>query len=294
MNRLVLLVCFVTVGALHSEPMADWTKIIPSATVQLRDPRDISISPEGLLYIADTGHQRVVAVDSSGKLVAETGGLGDTHGQFRWPREVVADRGNAVWVLDYGNRRIERFTRSLEYQGTFTITVPNDATPHQPDAMAISPQGDLYVFDRDDARLLRYDQLFSQQGVLGSGSGAQFVSAISSMAFVPERGVIWWERGSDELHSADALLTPSAPIKLGGAPDDLQLSSTQNCLLYATPSGAFQRCALSSPADTLVASSDLARAGIIHLAGLALSPNHILYLLDSGTAAVFRVNLQRE
>src|SRR5512133_1973685 len=62
---------------------AEWTQIVPSPTVTLRDASDLSISAEGLLYIADTGHHRVLAVDSTGKLVMETGGFGDTPGQFQ-------------------------------------------------------------------------------------------------------------------------------------------------------------------------------------------------------------------
>ncbi len=293
MKRLVIPLLMVVVSALHAQTSPGWTKIVPSATVQLRDPRSLSLSPEGLLYIADTGHHRVVALDTTGKLVAETGGLGDAHGQFRWPRVVIADRGNAVWVLDYGNRRIERFTRSLEYQGTFTITVPNDQTPHQPDAMAISPQSDLYVYDRDGGRLVRYDPLFREQAELGSGSGSQFVSNVSSMTFVATRGLFWWERGSDQIRHADGLLNAAAPVKLASAPEDLRLAPGDSCLLFATSAGVFQRCSLTS-SDTLLAPADLARAGIAHLTGLAISPDRVVYLLDGGTAAVFRVNPLRE
>ena len=294
MMKLAFVIMLTLVAAAFAQTPLAWTKILPSAAVQLRDPRSISVSPEGLLYVADTGNQRVVAVDSAGKLVAETGGLGDAHGQFRWPRVVIADRGNAVWVLDYGNRRIERFTRSLEYQGTFTITVQGSETPNQPDGMAMSPQSDLFVYDRDDSRILRYDPLFSQQAALGNGSGLQFVSAISSMAYVPALGLSWWEHGSDQIRNADALLNPSVSINLGTVPDDLRLASSESCLLYATSSGVFQRCSLTALSDTLVSSGDLAHAGVSRLTGLALTPGHVLYVLDGATASVFRVNLLRE
>jgi hypothetical protein len=114
------------------------------------------------------------------------------------------------------------------------------------------------------------------------------------MTFVATRGLFWWERRSDEVRYADQLLNPAPPVKLSGAADDLFLANADSCLLYATPTGVFQRCSLSAPADTLISASELARAGITHLAGLAMSPDHVLFVLDGGAAAVYRVNLMRE
>ncbi|HEY3296033.1 MAG TPA: NHL repeat-containing protein [bacterium] len=294
MRRLLVALLLWVPCALFAQTAARWTKILPSATVQLRDPRCVSVSPEGLIYIADTGHHRVVAVDTTGRLVAETGGLGNAHGQFRWARAIIADRGNAVWVLDYGNRRIERFTRSLEYQGTFTITLPNDDTPHQPEAMAMSPQSDLYIYDRDAGRLVRYDPLFSAQAEIGSGGGSQFVTNVASIACVSAHGLFWWERGSNEIRHADGLLNPAAPLRLGAAPEDLRLAPADSCLLYATPAGIFRQCLQAAPSDTLFSLAELSAAGVTHIAGLAMVPDHVLYVLDGGTAAVYRVNLLRE
>jgi hypothetical protein len=294
MKYLVLTAWIISTTALWAQMPADTQKIIPSQTVQLRDPHSVSISAEGLIYIADTGHHRVVAVDTMGKLIAETGGFGDAHGQFRWPRDVVANRGNAVWVLDYGNRRIERFTRSLEYQGTLTLIVPDDNTPHQPEVFTISPQSDLYVFDRDDGRLVRYDPLFRVQAEMGGGSGSQFVSAVAAMTFVSAQGLFWWERGGREVGHSDALLNPAHPYPLNFAPDDLHLASSDSCLWYGCSRGIFRQCSFTAPADTIIAPADLSRLGITHLAGLAVAPDHHLYVLDGGAAALFRVNLLRE
>ena len=127
----VLLLITLAVSVLHAEEVLRVTRVIPSASVELRDPRSLSISPDGTLYIADTGRHRVLAIDAAGQIVAETGGLGTDHGQFQWPKKVIADRGAAVWVLDFGNRRIEKFSRSLEYQGTFLLPGDDESLPCQ-------------------------------------------------------------------------------------------------------------------------------------------------------------------
>jgi hypothetical protein len=266
-----------------------WTRIVPSPTVELRDPRSMSVAAEGLIYVADTGHQRVVAFDSSGTLVFETGGLGDAHGQFRWPRAVVADRGNAVWVLDYGNRRIEKFTRLLVYQGTLEIRIAGSDRPNQPEALALSPQGDLFVYDRDRGKLLRYDPLFTLQAESGSGSGLQFISNIASMEFVPRRGLFWWERGGGVVRHADALLNPAAALPLRVSEDEINLSGVDTCLIIAAARTVLRVCAPDLPPDTLLTSGDLSALGEFR-ATAACVAGETLYLLDKNAGAVYRVD----
>jgi streptogramin lyase len=234
-------------------------------------------------------------VDSTGKLIAETGGFGSGHGQFEWPRQVIASWGSSVWILDYGNRRIERFTRSLEYQGTLEITVPGDETRHQPQAMALSPQGDLYVFDRDGGRLVRYDPLFTLQAELGSGSGSQFVTNIVAMTFVPGRGLWWYERGGRELRQADALLNPSATMLLPDPGVSICLGARDTCLFTATLAGVVTHCLQnSSAADTLIPGADFPVAGLRSLQAVAAAPGGEWYLLAGASGAIYRVHGLRD
>ncbi len=267
--------------------------MLPSTTVQLRDAADISVSAEGTLYIADTGHHRVIAVDSTGRLIAETGGFGGAHGQFQWPRAVIANCGNAVWVLDYGNRRIEKFSRSLEYQGTLPVDSAAGEDRSQPEAMALSPQGDLYVFDRDGGRLLRYDPLFTLQAELGRGGGSQFITNISAMAFVPGRGLYWWSRGSGTIDRADALLNPLTPLRLWGKVDDMHLAAADTCLLYGTLRAVLMQCAASTPPDTLIFAEAFNAQGVKRLAGIAVAAD-LYYVLDGGANTVYRFHRTRE
>lgn len=292
MTRLAALLLFLLTMNAYGQSDASWIRILPSDTIQCRDARCLSVSPEGHLYIADTGHHRVFVLDENGKLIVETGGFGSSHGQFQWPRAVVADRGNAVWVLDYGNRRIEKFTRSLEYQGTFTVAVPNEIAGRQIEAMAISPQGDLYVFDRDGSRLLHYDPLFQQMAELGSRSGVEFISSISSMTFVPRSGLYWWTRGSSRVAHTDALLNPAQDFTLKGAPETLALASSDSCLLYASSGGILRLCPESGVPDTLVSPELLAAAGIARVTSLALTPDQQLVVLDGSANAVYRIKIR--
>lgn len=288
-------VIWIAAGLLCSAVLANdqWTRIVPSADVELRDPRSISVSREGLIYIADTGHNRVIAVDTTGHLIAETGGFGSGHGQFQWPRIVVADQGNAVWVMDYGNRRIEKFTRLLEYQGTLEITVSGDETKRQPEALATSPQGDVFVFDRDGSRIIRYDPLFRPQAELGSGSGSQFVSNIAAMTFLLGKGLFWWTRNSKEIGRTDPLLNPLPPLRLEKSPIDLILADADTCLLYGTIHGIVRWCDLAR-CDTLISADEMTNVPIRQLKSLAIATNGDLYLLDGREKAIYRMRTGRE
>jgi hypothetical protein len=270
-----------------------WTRLVPSTTVELRDPQGLSVAADGVLYVADTGHHRMVALDSGGTLVAETGGFGEAHGQFRWPRAVVADRGNAVWVLDYGNRRIEKFTRLLVYQGTLEIRVPGSDRANQPEALALSPQGDLFVYDRDDSRLLRYDPLFTLQAESGSGSGLQFISNVAAMVFVPRRGLYWWERGGKVVCHADPLLNAAAPLTMPPFAGDLNLSCADTCLIVSSMPAILQLCAADSPPDTLLTNEDLKAVNGVRVSAACLAGQR-LYLLDRTSGALYRIDLASE
>jgi sugar lactone lactonase YvrE len=270
----------------------NWKKIVPSDTVQLRDPRAISLSREGLLYIADTGHHRVIAVDSTGKLVAETGGFGNAHGQFQWPQDIRADFGNMVWVVDYGNRRIETFSRSLVYQGTLEIKVTGDETRHQPEVIALSPQGDLYAFDRDGGRLLCYDPLYNLRAEFGGRSGGSFLTDVARMAFIPSRGLVWWVRGESVLHRSDLLLNPVDSYSLPVADANLALAVADTGIIVGSMSGVWRVHLNRTSPDSLLSAAQLDDIGLRQLDAMAWVKG-VLFLLDGKAGTLFRITLQQ-
>jgi hypothetical protein len=291
MKCLVVLLWVIVIAVTESPAQSVCTRIIPSDSIQLRDARGLSVSPEGYLYIADTGHHRIIVSDSVGRVVAETGGFGNSHGQFQWPRSVAAGQGNVVWVLDYGNRRIEKFTRSLEYQGSFTITVPAEDLAHQPDGMAFSPSGDSYIFDRDGGRLLHFDPLFRQIGDLGGRSGSEFISSVASIAFVPRSGLYWWTRGSRHITHTDGLLNSASGLPLSEVPKNLILAAMDSCLLFGSESGIREFCPAATRPDTVLPAAMLKQAGITTVTALAAGMDRTLYLLDGPANSVYRIKL---
>jgi DNA-binding beta-propeller fold protein YncE len=77
----------------------------------LSDPSGVCLGPNRSLFVADTGHNRVLAIDLDGaEIVEHIGGTesGDGEVSFNSPRD-VACRGEILYVLDTGNNRIQKY-----------------------------------------------------------------------------------------------------------------------------------------------------------------------------------------
>jgi DNA-binding beta-propeller fold protein YncE len=76
----------------------------------LSEPAGVCLGPSRSLFVADTGHHRVLVFDlDSGEVVQGIGGPdpGADAGSFREPRD-VAVRKDVLYVADTGNHRIQR------------------------------------------------------------------------------------------------------------------------------------------------------------------------------------------
>ncbi len=293
MRYLATALALLTATSLPAQSVPTWSTWLSRPAIELRDAQSISLAADGTLYIADTGHHRIVAVNDSGRVLYETGGFGNGHGQFQWPRKVIADRGAAVWVLDHGNRRIEKFSRTLEYQGTFTITSLDSDTPSQIEAFAVSPQGDLYVFDRDGGRLVRYDPLFRAQAELGPSSGTEFVSSVSQMTYATRLGVVWWERGSTRLRVSDQLFTQVRALDLRADYQTVTLASSDTCAIVVLNDVLRLWCDLQAQPDSLFDLRVVPDLDLKRLDDIAVAADHSLYLLDGLAGVIYRLYLPK-
>ncbi|MCP4544385.1 MAG: TIGR03663 family protein [Chloroflexi bacterium] len=87
------------------------------------EPWDITLSPTGDIYIADTWNHRIQKLDDDGNPIAAWGlfgqyGLGDgAIGQsaFYGPRGIAIDSSGQIYVADTGNKRIQVFDSSNHF-----------------------------------------------------------------------------------------------------------------------------------------------------------------------------------
>jgi hypothetical protein len=125
----------------------------------LVQPLALDIDPDGNLYIADTGNNRILKCNQRGELLREAGGFGFDKEQFDRPVDVWAGNGLEVFVVDYNNQRLERYDKDLNYISSYYSDELQDESLQfgYPAAVGFSDQGELFLADHEFKRVLRID-----------------------------------------------------------------------------------------------------------------------------------------
>ena len=113
----------------------------------------IGLSPDGLLYVADSCNHRVQVFTTDGKFVRQFGKAGNGPGELSYPYDVRIDAAGNVFVCEFGNSRIQVFDR--EGRTVEIIGGPGGA-PGQfsnPWSICLDSQGNLYVADSQNHRV---------------------------------------------------------------------------------------------------------------------------------------------
>lgn len=147
---------------------------------QLDEPRGISVSIMGDIYIADTGHNRIVKLDAKGKYVNHVGGFGWKNNQFDAPVDVFASDGLNIYVADLNNQRIQRYSKKLDHVSSFggskltelsiDASKTSDEQIGRPAGIAVSAQGDLFYSDSENDRIVRINRFGKKENTFGGFS----------------------------------------------------------------------------------------------------------------------------
>jgi phospholipase C len=103
----------------------------------LAGPEGIAIGPGGRIWVADTGHDRVVEFSPAGRVLDRIGSPGSGRGQLSQPAAVAVSGSGTVYVADQGNGRVEAFSPA----GAYLSAIPVPA----PAGVALDPAGQLWV-----------------------------------------------------------------------------------------------------------------------------------------------------
>ena len=124
------------------------------------EPNGIAIDSDNNVYVVDSGHSKVVRLDSNGTFALNWGSWGSSNGQFKHPTGIFVNK-NYVFVADSGNARIQMFDKSGNFLYAWGIYGMGPTMFHSPVAMALDETGDLFVADSDRDTI----QIFGTGGI---------------------------------------------------------------------------------------------------------------------------------
>lgn len=122
---------------------------------QFLRPQGLAMDAQDQIWIADASNHRIQVFDVSGEaphFVKQFGSAGTSAGQIRYPYDIVL-YDNEVFVCEFGNHRVQRFSREGESLGLWGMPGREPGEFHQPWAMTIDTTGRMHVLDSYNHRV---------------------------------------------------------------------------------------------------------------------------------------------
>jgi sugar lactone lactonase YvrE len=221
----------------------------------MNNPNSVSVDGNGRLWVADRDNHRVLRFDNASAKASSaaadavlgqpdfaTNSTGAAGGKMNAPACVYADAGGRVWVADRANNRVLRYDDAASKangavangvlgQSDFSSTTSGTtgSTMSAPWGVSLDVNGRLWVADRSNSRVLRFDNAAvkangaSADGVLGQVS-------LTASAYAKTRAGLGEPRGvavdaSGRLYVADegntrVMVYDNAAAKANGANAD--------------------------------------------------------------------------
>ncbi len=147
------------------------------AEVKLGAMSAVEVDKKGNVYVLHRGEPPLVKFNSKGKYVKGWG-----EGMFKVAHGLRVDRAGNLWTTDNGNHVLRQFSSDGKLLRTIgEVGVPGNDGAHfrSPDDVVFASNGDLYIADSGNARIVHLDstgKFLGQWGKKGKGQ-SEFATA---------------------------------------------------------------------------------------------------------------------
>lgn len=163
---------------------------------QFKSPDAIEVDSRGNVFVGDEGNNRVQQFNQAGKYLAQFGSKGSGAGQFSftWPMGIAVDNKGGLWVADVANNRIQKWgipNYRPSWYGAFGTVGSGDGQMKAPADSAIAPNGDVFVLDKGNARVLRFNREGKYLSKFGTGGTANGQLKAPTSIAIDGSGNLW-------------------------------------------------------------------------------------------------------
>lgn len=135
----------------------------------LNSPQDIYIDNEDRIYVADTGNNRIVVLNSDGSLLYVVDPQDEEGYTLNEPSGITTDKNGNLFIGDTGNKRILNISPDgtlLKEYGTPSSSVLDENFIFTPRRVAVTDTGYLYTIK--EKSLMKIDEQNSFKGYIGA------------------------------------------------------------------------------------------------------------------------------
>jgi len=138
--------------------IADNLALVEEGTFgSFQDAKRIYLDYQRRIFVTDVHTHQVIIFTGPQAEPQLIGGYGWSATSFDTPTGIAAD-GLNVYISDYGNRRIQRYDRTLNFISTWFLAGNNDDTKNcgYPQGVALSNSGEFFVLDGENNKIFKY------------------------------------------------------------------------------------------------------------------------------------------
>lgn len=117
--------------------------------------RGVGVGSDGRVYVTGLGAE-VRVYDDAGEQLANLGSTGTGPGQFTQPVDAHVAPEGTVYIVDRGNRTVQKFAAGGEYLGAVGAAGGGRGQFTVPWSVVVGPNGDVFISSADDYLIQRY------------------------------------------------------------------------------------------------------------------------------------------